>query len=184
MRTHFLDKALLYLFSYNTEIELETQQIGLVPSGFRFNANGAPGESRVFHVLREKQQEGLGPGFKVVTGRIRVGSDSALYREDDVVVDEIRLTIEQLRKHVFLRFAHEWGNVADEGGQRQRAASVHRFRDGGLRGNQKGTRRRNPTDLIASLLEARPDEKSLSKFNGKWCPRPDSNQHALAGNRF
>ena len=94
MRTHFLDKALLYLFSYNTEIELETQQIGLVPGGFRFNANGAPGESRVFHVLREKQQEGLGPGFKVVTGRIRVGSDSALYRDDDVVVDEIRLTIE------------------------------------------------------------------------------------------
>jgi hypothetical protein len=94
MRTHFLDKALLYLFSYNTEIELETQRIGLVPGGLRFNANGVAGESRVYHVLREKKQEGLGPSFKVVTGRIRVGADSAFYREDGVVVDEVRLTIE------------------------------------------------------------------------------------------
>jgi hypothetical protein len=94
IRTHFLDKALLYLFSYNTEIELTTQKIGVVPGGIRFNANGIPGESRVYHVMRERNQGGLGPGFKVVTGRVRVGSDSALYREDDVVVDEIRLIIE------------------------------------------------------------------------------------------
>jgi hypothetical protein len=93
-RQSFLDKALLYLFSYNTEIELSTQRIGVVPGGLRFNANGIPDESRVYHVLRERTQGGLGRGFKVITGRIRRGTDTALYREDGVVIDEIRMTIE------------------------------------------------------------------------------------------
>jgi len=93
-RRYFLDKELLYLFSYNTEIEPHTLKIGVVPEGVRFNANGRPDESRVYHVLRERTEGGLGPGFKVVTGRIRKGFDLALYRTDDVVVDEIRLTIE------------------------------------------------------------------------------------------
>ena len=93
-RSYFLDKALLYLFSYNTEIEPLTQKIGVVSEGVRFNAIGRPDESRVYHVLREKTEGGLGPGFKVVTGKIRKGFDAALYRTDDVVVDEIRMTIE------------------------------------------------------------------------------------------
>ncbi|MDP9034904.1 MAG: DUF3237 family protein [Myxococcota bacterium] len=93
-RAYFLDKALLYLFSYNTEIEPITQRIGVVNAGVRFNALGRPDESRVYHVLREKTEGGLGPNFKVITGRIRKGFDAALYRTDDVVVDEIRMTIE------------------------------------------------------------------------------------------
>jgi len=94
MRGYFFDKSLLYLFSYNTEIEHRVHRIGLVPAGVRFNVSGTPGESRVYHVMREKNQAGFGPGFKVVTGRIKVGSDCALYRSDDVVADEVRLTIE------------------------------------------------------------------------------------------
>jgi hypothetical protein len=94
VRRYFLDKALLYLFSYNTEIQANTWKVGIVPAGVRFNANGTPGESRVYHVLRERTQGGFGPGFKTITGRIKVGSDSALYRKDGVVVDEIRMTIE------------------------------------------------------------------------------------------
>jgi hypothetical protein len=93
-RNQFLDKTLLYLFSYNAEVDPYTLRIGVVPEGVRFNVSGTPDESRVYHVLREKTQAGFGPGFKVITGRIRVGSDRALYRTDDVVVDEVRLTIE------------------------------------------------------------------------------------------
>jgi hypothetical protein len=94
MRNHFLDKSLLYLFSYNTEIEANTQKLGVVPAGYRFNAAGTAGSSRVYHVLREQRQGGLGAGFKTITGRVKIGSDSALYRTDNVVVDEIRMTIE------------------------------------------------------------------------------------------
>jgi uncharacterized protein DUF3237 len=93
-RRHFLDKELLYLFSYNAEIDPLRKNIGLVPEGVRFDVSGVPSESRVFHVLRERTETGLPPGAKVVTGRVRIGNDTALYRSDDVVVDDIRLTIE------------------------------------------------------------------------------------------
>jgi hypothetical protein len=93
-RRHFLDKELLYLFSYNAEVEATVRNIGIVPEGVRFDVSGVPGASRVYHVLRERTEAGLPPGAKVVTGRVRIGSDTALYRTDDVVVDEIRLAIE------------------------------------------------------------------------------------------
>lgn len=94
MRPYFLDKALLYLFSYNVEIELTSQKIGVVPAGARFNENAVSGESRVYHVLREKSQGGLAPTFKVITGKLKQGADCALYRSDDVIVGDIRMTIE------------------------------------------------------------------------------------------
>jgi hypothetical protein len=93
-RGYFLDRALLYLFSYNTEIEHRTQKIGVVPEGVRFNENATVGDSRVYNVLREKSQGGLGPGFKVVTGRLIAGFDRALYRSDDVIIGDIQATIE------------------------------------------------------------------------------------------
>ena len=93
-RRHFLDRELLYLFSYNAEIDPLRKNIGLVPEGVRFDVSGVPSESRVFHVLRERTETGLPPGAKVVTGRVRIGNDTALYQSDDVVVDDIRLTIE------------------------------------------------------------------------------------------
>jgi Protein of unknown function (DUF3237) len=93
-RRHFLDKSLLYLFSYNIEVEQDTERIGLVPSSIRFNANGTPDESRVYHVLRERSEGGLGPGFKVLTGRIREGADHVRIGEDDVAVSQIRMMIE------------------------------------------------------------------------------------------
>src|SRR3974390_1526289 len=94
MRRYFLDKELLYLFSYNAEVDPNMSRVGFVPEGLRFNVSGVPSESRVYHVLRERTEGGLPRGAKVVTGRVRVGADTALYRSDDVVVDEIRLTIE------------------------------------------------------------------------------------------
>lgn len=93
-RRHFLDKELLYLFSYNAEVDPNPDNIGIVSEGVRFEVSGVTGESRVYHVLRERGEGALPPGAKVVTGRVRVGRDTALYRSDDVIVDEIRLTIE------------------------------------------------------------------------------------------
>ncbi len=93
-RRYWLDKELLYLFSYNTEIYPFRTKIGVVPAGARFNVDVPPGEGRVYHVLRERSEGGLPPSFKVVTGIIKQGSGRALYRNDDVLVDQIRLTIE------------------------------------------------------------------------------------------
>jgi hypothetical protein len=94
MRKYFLDKDLLYLFSYNTEIEHYIVRLAAVPAGVRFNENATPGESRVYNVLREKSQGGVGPGFKVITGKLVEGFDRALYRSDDVIVGQIRATIQ------------------------------------------------------------------------------------------
>jgi Protein of unknown function (DUF3237) len=93
-RKYFLDKELLYLFSYNTEIEPFRHKIGVVSGGARFNVDITPGEARVYHVLREKSEGGLSQSFKVITGTLEQGSGRALYRTDDVLADEIRLTIE------------------------------------------------------------------------------------------
>lgn len=93
-RRFFLDKGLLYLFSYNTEINPFRNKLGVVPGGARFNVEITPGESRVYHVLRERSESGLSSSFKVITGTLKQGSGRALYRTDDVLQDEIRLTIE------------------------------------------------------------------------------------------
>jgi uncharacterized protein DUF3237 len=93
-RGYFLDRALLYLFSYNTEIEHRTQKIGIVPEGARYNESATVGDSRVYNVFREKSQGGLGPGFKAVTGRLVAGFDRALYRTDDVIIGDVQATIE------------------------------------------------------------------------------------------
>ena len=94
MRKYFLDRELLYLFSYNTEIEPFRKKIGVVPGGARFNVDTTPGEARLYHVLREKTQGGLGRTFEVISGTLRQAAGHALYRTDDVIVDEISLTIE------------------------------------------------------------------------------------------
>jgi hypothetical protein len=94
MRKYFFDKSLLYLFSYNTEIDPYTQTIGVSPEGVRFNENATDGDSRVYHVMRERSEGGLSPAFRVITGNLKAGFDRALYRTDDVIVGDVRLTIE------------------------------------------------------------------------------------------
>jgi hypothetical protein len=48
--------------------------------------------------------------------------------------------------------------------------------------------RRPRTQQAAAAHKARPRQQRNAAFifgiDGKWCPRPDLNQHALAGNRF
>jgi Protein of unknown function (DUF3237) len=86
-----LDRALLYLFSYNVEAATDVQDIGLSPAGLRVNVECIPNGGRVYNVLGERTS---GPGFPSVTGRIVAGGDRALIREDDVTISNVRMTIQ------------------------------------------------------------------------------------------
>jgi hypothetical protein len=90
-RRTFLDKALLYLFSYDVETDMDRDQIGLVPGGARTNIFARPGLSRVYHVMRERTVPGF--GFRAITGSLTWGGDWALWREDDVELSEVQMTI-------------------------------------------------------------------------------------------
>jgi hypothetical protein len=90
-RCCFLDKAVLYVFSYNVELSIDVECVGLVPGGARINVNCVPGESRVYHVLRERIG-GKGQ-FPLITGTIIAGGDQALIREDDVAISSVRMII-------------------------------------------------------------------------------------------
>jgi hypothetical protein len=91
-RTYFMDHAILYLFSADIEFSMAYEQIGLVPSGARFNLLCAPNTARVYNVLRERSV-GL-PGYQAVTGTIIWGEDAALMGEDDVAFANVRATIQ------------------------------------------------------------------------------------------
>jgi hypothetical protein len=90
-RRTFLDKSLLYLFSYDVEADMDRQEMGLVPGGARVNILARPGLSRVYHVMRERTVPGL--GFSAISGTLSWGGDWALWREDDVEISEVKMTI-------------------------------------------------------------------------------------------
>jgi hypothetical protein len=90
-RRRFVDKALLYLFSYDVEADTVNEDIGFVPSGVRFNVVCLPQESRIYHVLREPSVGG--PGALGISGSVIWGKDSALIRQDAVALSHIRMTI-------------------------------------------------------------------------------------------
>jgi len=91
-RRTFLDKALLYLFSFEVEVEWGRQVIGFISGGVRLNIRSRLHQSRVYHVMRDRTVSGL--GVQAITGRIGWGSDSIFWREDDVEFSKIRLVIQ------------------------------------------------------------------------------------------
>jgi hypothetical protein len=91
-RSTFLDKGLLYLFSYNVEAAMDAENIGVSSDGLRLNVRCIPNSGRVYHVLGERVVGGL--GFPAITGRIVDGEDRALIRPDDVTISDVRATIE------------------------------------------------------------------------------------------
>ena len=91
-RHTFLDQALLYLFSYNVEADMDVDNIGLRTDGLRVNVRCIPNSGRVYNVLGERMVGAL--GVSVVTGQITEGGDRALVREDDVTVSDVSATIE------------------------------------------------------------------------------------------
>jgi len=90
-RSRYVDKSLLYIFSYDVEAELDRQEIGFVPGGVRANIFARPNLSRVYHVLRERTVPGL--GFDAFSGSLEWGADWLLWREDDIEYTRVQATI-------------------------------------------------------------------------------------------
>lgn len=91
-RQRFVDRALLYLFSYDVELNADEENLGFVPGGVRTNVRCLPNRSRIYHLLREPL---IGdPGGLPVNGTITWGKDTAVMREDDTANGLIRLIIE------------------------------------------------------------------------------------------
>src|SRR5262245_29801277 len=90
-RQTFIDRNLLYLFSYDANLEMRRDEIGFVPGGSRVNIFSRPKDSRVYHVLHERTLEGVEP----ISGRVVWGADWAMLREDhDIGVVDVKLIIE------------------------------------------------------------------------------------------
>lgn len=88
-RTSLFDRDLLYLFSYDADLEMRRDEIGFVPGGFRINVIAKPNKTRIYHVARERSTL----GFQSVQGTVSWGSDRALLRNDNVGVLDVQLTM-------------------------------------------------------------------------------------------
>jgi hypothetical protein len=92
-RREFLDWSLLYLFSFDIELDMNQQErLGRFPDGGRLNLYARPDLSRVYNVGRESLVPG--DGRPAVSGKAVWGGDQAVLREDDVGSCNIRLAID------------------------------------------------------------------------------------------
>ena len=91
LRREFLDWNLLYLFSFDIELDLNRQEkLGRFARGVRMNLFAKSGLSRVYNVGR---QSTIPNGRPAISGRIEWGGDEALLRDDDVGSCNIKLAI-------------------------------------------------------------------------------------------
>lgn len=88
-RTELFDRDMLYLFSYDANLEMRRDEVGFVPGGLRVNISARPNETRVYHVASERSTL----GFNAVQGTVTWGVDRALVRCDDIGLLDVRLTI-------------------------------------------------------------------------------------------
>lgn len=89
-RSSFVDRDLLYLFSYDANLEGAREEIGFVPGGSRVNIFSQPKDSRVYQVMQEQGVQAVKP----ISGVITWGGDWACLREEsDIGVIDVRLTI-------------------------------------------------------------------------------------------
>jgi hypothetical protein len=91
-RRELLDWSLLYLFSYDVELDLDGQQkLGRFPEGVRMNLFARSDLSRVYNVGRESSVPG--DGARAISGKVVWGGDQVLLREDDVAMSTIRVAL-------------------------------------------------------------------------------------------
>jgi hypothetical protein len=91
-RGEFLDWNLLYLFSYDVELDLDGQEkLGRFPGLVRMNCFARRDLSRVYNVGRETSVAGY--GARAISGRVVWGGDQLVLREDDVAMSDIRVAI-------------------------------------------------------------------------------------------
>lgn len=91
-RREFIDWNLLYLFSYDVELDLQGQEkLGRFPEGVRMNCFARRDLSRVYNVGRESTVPGY--GRPAVAGKVVWGGDQLVLRGDDVAMCNIRAAI-------------------------------------------------------------------------------------------
>lgn len=91
-RDNLLDWSLLYLFSYDVELDLEGQEkLGRFPEGVRMNCFAREDLSRAYNVGRESSVPGS--GARAISGKVVWGGDQVLLRNDDVAMSKIRVAI-------------------------------------------------------------------------------------------
>lgn len=89
-RRSFLDRDLLYLFSFDTNLEGGREEIGFVPEGARVNVFSDPKDSRVYQVIQDRVAEDVEP----LSGAIIEGGDWPLLRQDvDIGTVDVRVVI-------------------------------------------------------------------------------------------
>src|SRR5262245_12433253 len=88
-RRSLLDRNLLYAFSEDGNLEYGREDIGFVPGGVRINIQATERGSRVYNVAGDERML----GEYILSGTIVWGGDSALAREDDVEILEVRIVI-------------------------------------------------------------------------------------------
>lgn len=100
-RRTFIDKNLMYLFSFDVNLEDAREEIGLTPTGLRVNVFSRQQESRVYNVKGAESFD----GSKMVAGTISWGVDYARVREDDIADLDVRLQLEtDDRKTILVRY--------------------------------------------------------------------------------
>lgn len=90
-RSTFIDRTLLYLFSYDVEVERDPQTIGFFPGGVRFNMLARRNKSRAYNVMRDRTVAGV--GVPAISGELDWGTDWSYWREDDIEFSHVRMTI-------------------------------------------------------------------------------------------
>jgi hypothetical protein len=88
-RRNFIDRNVIYLFSYDVNLEDTREELGFTASGLRLNIFSRPRESRVYNVLGEQSFD----ANKMLAGVITYGVDYARLREDDVAALDVRLQV-------------------------------------------------------------------------------------------
>ncbi len=88
-RTQLYDTDLLYLFSYDADLEMRRDEVGFVPGGVRVNIFARPDKTRMYNVAGEQSILGA----KSLQGTVVAGMDAALIRNDDIGDLDVRLIL-------------------------------------------------------------------------------------------
>jgi len=89
----FLDWNLLYLFSYDVELDLKAQEkLGAFPEGVRMNCFARRDLSHAYSVGRDATV--AGSGVRAISGKIVWGGDALTLRDDDIASSDIRVAIQ------------------------------------------------------------------------------------------
>jgi hypothetical protein len=111
LRGELLDWNLLYLFSFDIELDLNRQEkFGRFPTGVRLNLFAKRDLSRVYNVGRETTI--VGDGRPAISGKVEWGGDEAFVHEDDVASCEVRAAIrtdDNAVIHLFYRLRGYFG---------------------------------------------------------------------------